>query len=263
MYEYAVNHIPVTDGKRPGLKAKMTSITIHNTGNPDSTALNERNWLGSIYNDRAASFHIVVDSVQAIECIPLDEVAYHSGDYYGNTSSIGVEICESGDYKANEHNAISLVAKMLVERGWGVDKLKRHYDWNGKNCPHIIIPYWDDFKYRIYKKIIELGGESVKPVLKLGSKGETVKELQRKLETLGYDVGTYGADGDFGAATDKAVKAFQKAHGLIMDGIVGAGTWAKLDELLASIEQPVIGNADRYKNTLIMIRNSINEVLGE
>ena len=67
MYKYVINHIPIIKGKRPGIKTAMTSITIHNTGNPDSTALNERNWLASSLNTRAASFHIVVDSVQAIE----------------------------------------------------------------------------------------------------------------------------------------------------------------------------------------------------
>lgn len=263
MYVYTVNHIPILKGKRPGIKTKMTSITIHNTGNPDSTALNERNWLGSIHNIRAASFHVAIDGEDAIECIPLNEVAYHSGNATGNLSSIGIEICESGNYNANEQNAVDLIAKMLVERGWGIDKLKRHYDWNGKNCPHIIIPYWNWFKEQIQIEMNKLRGECMRSVLSLGSKGEVVKELQRKLETLGYGVGTYGADGDFGAATDKAVRLFQRDYNLIGDGIVGEATWDKLDTLLASMGQPVTGDTDKYKNTLIMIRNSINEVLGE
>ena len=263
MYKYVINHIPIIKGKRPGIKATMTTITIHNTGNPDSTALNERNWLTSSLNTRAASFHIVVDSIQATECIPLTEVAYHSGTNKGNNTSIGIEICESGDYKQNEENAIDLVAKMLVERGWGTDRLRRHYDWNGKNCPRLIMLYWDDFKYRIYKKIIELGGKSVKPILSLGSKGEAVKDLQRNLVKLGYNIGKWGADGDFGNDTVIAVKAFQKDYDLIVDGEVGEKTWTKLSELLAPIGQPVDGNTSKYKNILIMIRNSINEVLGE
>lgn len=69
----------------------------------------------------------------------------------------------------------------------------------------------------------------VKPTLRKGNKGEVVKLLQTKLLQLGYDLGKYGIDGDFGSATEKAVKAFQKAHGLTQDGVVGKKTWAELD----------------------------------
>ena len=57
-------------------------------------------------------------------------------------------------------------------------------------------------------------------LLKLGSEGEDVKKLQAK---LGIE-----AIGKFGPKTDAAVKAWQSAHGLTADGIVGDGTWGKL-----------------------------------
>ena len=66
------------------------------------------------------------------------------------------------------------------------------------------------------------------PTIKKGSKGEVVKTLQRWLIDLGYDLGKWGADGDFGSQTEKAVKAFQKANGIEDDGVVGQKTWAKL-----------------------------------
>lgn len=56
--------------------------------------------------------------------------------------------------------------------------------------------------------------------LKIGSRGESVKELQRKL--------ALAVDGIFGKVTDEAVRAFQTAHNLKCDGIVGAKTWAAL-----------------------------------
>lgn len=56
--------------------------------------------------------------------------------------------------------------------------------------------------------------------IKLGSRGESVKELQRKL--------ALAVDGIFGKVTDEAVRAFQTAHNLKCDGIVGAKTWAAL-----------------------------------
>lgn len=72
--------------------------------------------------------------------------------------------------------------------------------------------------------------EPVLPTLRKGSKGEYVQLLQTKLMMLGYDLGSYGVDGDFGTKTQAAVKAFQKDRGLSADGIVGAKTWAELEK---------------------------------
>ena len=62
-------------------------------------------------------------------------------------------------------------------------------------------------------------------VLKKGSKGKEVKTLQRLLISLGYSCGLSGVDGDFGNGTLNAIKAFQKAKKLTVDGIVGADSW--------------------------------------
>ena len=64
--------------------------------------------------------------------------------------------------------------------------------------------------------------------LSKGSKGSQVKNLQILLIGKGYSCGSSGADGDFGANTDKAVKEFQKSNGLDPDGICGKNTWTKL-----------------------------------
>jgi peptidoglycan hydrolase-like protein with peptidoglycan-binding domain len=45
----------------------------------------------------------------------------------------------------------------------------------------------------------------------------------------GYDLGSYGADGKFGDATERAVKQFQQDWGLSMDGVIGPKTWAMLE----------------------------------
>ena len=66
------------------------------------------------------------------------------------------------------------------------------------------------------------------PMVQKGSEGKTVKALQLLLIGYGYSCGSYGADGDFGSATKKAVIAYQKANGLEDDGVVGPLTWAKL-----------------------------------
>ena len=65
-------------------------------------------------------------------------------------------------------------------------------------------------------------------VLKKGAKGDSVKALQTLLIGYGYSCGTSGADGSFGPGTLKAVKAYQKANGLAVDGSVGPATWGEL-----------------------------------
>lgn len=59
-------------------------------------------------------------------------------------------------------------------------------------------------------------------VLKKGSRGPAVQELQQKLTSLGYS--TNGVDGVFGLNTENAVRKFQKARKLTADGIVGPAT---------------------------------------
>ena len=63
------------------------------------------------------------------------------------------------------------------------------------------------------------------PLIKYGSKGITVAALQGALKYKGYSL---SVDGDFGANTQKQVKAYQKNKGLAQDGIVGAKTWRSL-----------------------------------
>ena len=60
-------------------------------------------------------------------------------------------------------------------------------------------------------------------IIKKGNRGSDVKEVQRKLGI--------GIDGKFGPDTETAVKQFQAAHGLVVDGVVGEHTWPLLDSL--------------------------------
>ncbi|WAL61634.1 peptidoglycan-binding protein [Thermocoleostomius sinensis] len=65
-----------------------------------------------------------------------------------------------------------------------------------------------------------------RPVLQVGSQGESVSEVQALLKLLGYYSGE--VDGVYRANTAAAVSAFQQAVGLQADGIVGANTWGRL-----------------------------------
>ena len=74
------------------------------------------------------------------------------------------------------------------------------------------------------------------PTLRPGSGGETVRQLQQALQGLGYDPGAI--DGHFGSQTESAVKAFQGAQGITVDGVVGEITWLNIDE--ADMSNPTI-----------------------
>lgn len=68
--------------------------------------------------------------------------------------------------------------------------------------------------------------EGPRPTLRLGSRGEDVVALQKALLAQGAKL---TPDGQFGSITHAAVIAFQQVHGLSPDGVVGAMTWAALD----------------------------------
>lgn len=162
-FPYRVDHIPrsTPNSRRPGIRLDPTTITIHSTANTRSTALNERGWLTNSSNNRTASWHIAVDDRMAVEAIPLNEVAYHAGNREGNLSSLGLEICESGNREKTIANTVELVVAVLRERRWEKEKVVRHFDWSGKICPRImVVNNWSGWREFIERIEFELRGGS-------------------------------------------------------------------------------------------------------
>lgn len=166
-------------------------ITVHNTAN-DASAANE-----VVYHNRnnnAVSYHVAIDDKEVIQCIPFNRNAFHCGDGAhgtGNRQSIGIEICYSksgGDrYKQAEENAVQYIAKLLYERGWGIDRVKKHQDWSDKYCPHRILSEnrWQSFKQRVQvalerlKKPIVEDKEDIQVILNETGRKE-IRELLKK-----------------------------------------------------------------------------------
>ena len=150
--------------KRPGGNHTKTSITIHSTANEQSTAKNERNWLTNPNNNRSASWHYCVDENDIIQAIPDNETAYHCGNSYGNTFSLSIEICESGNRLKALENAVELTAQKMIELNLTLNDIKTHFDWTGKNCPRILIDRhyikdnlnWDWFIRAVKQRVGEL-----------------------------------------------------------------------------------------------------------
>ena len=126
-----------------------TRIVVHNTYN-DASANNEISYM--INNNYQTSFHFAVDDKEAVQGLPLDRNGWHAGDGNGkgNREGIAIEICYSmsgGDrFIQAERNACKLIAQLLKERGWGMDRVTKHQDYANKYCPHRTLDMgWDRF----------------------------------------------------------------------------------------------------------------------
>lgn len=192
---YRIDHIPknTPNNRRPGIAMIPTTITIHTTANPTSTARNERAWLVNPSNTRTASYHIVVDEREAIEVLPLNEVGWHAGDgsgvASGNRTSIGIEICESGTYEKTLANAVSLVADLLHKYGWDTSRLRRHYDWSGKICPRLM---YDNGTWRGWAEFVSRVKAELAAIKRKESDDVTKNYEEVTVKVNGKDVGEVG-----------------------------------------------------------------------
>lgn len=89
--------------------------------------------------------------------------------------------------------------------------------------------------------------EGARNWLQEGDKGDEVKAMQEGLIYLGYDLGKYGADGDFGDDTEKAVKEFQADNGLIADGEYGPLSKDALEKAVANKKAVNVGAERIYR----------------
>lgn len=156
MIQIIQDFIPPGRRNRPGYKLTPKYITIHDTANTQAGA-DAKAHAKYIKSDacaaRPASWHFTVDDKVIYQHLPLNENGWHAGDGAsgtGNRQSIGIEICENrdGNRAAAEANAAWLVAKLLREFNLGLDRVKQHYDWSGKNCPRVLRARkggWDGF----------------------------------------------------------------------------------------------------------------------
>lgn len=134
---------------------KPAYVVIHETDNwsrgadakAHATAMKNGNLDGTV--------HYYVDSKSIYQTLAHEDGAWAVGDGKGkygvtNRNSINIEICvnpETDYYKAVD-KAERLAASLLKQYGWGVDRLKRHYDASRKHCPRRIIDegLWNEFK---------------------------------------------------------------------------------------------------------------------
>ena len=131
------------------------------------------------------------------------------GDNKGGADHVGVVEKVSG-------NTIT-----VIEGNYSESVKRRTLPVNGKYIRGYGVPKYDTESTK--------GGYTLEMRnLKMGCKGNDVKALQILLIGRGYSCGSAAADGDFGNATDSAVRKYQRAKGLEVDGIAGKGTMSSL-----------------------------------
>lgn len=185
-------------GKKCPYSMNPQYITVHNTAN-DASARNEVTYMRN--NNSSTSFHVAVDDKEVVRGVPFNRNAWHAGDGNsgtGNRKSIGIEICYSKSggarFDAAEQNAAEYIASLLKSYGWGVDRVKRHKDWSGKDCPHRTI----DYGWQRFLNMISVAMGSVAPA-------------------AAVDDGELAVDGDWGKDTTRGT---QRVMGTPVDGIV-------------------------------------------
>ena len=147
-------------------------------------------------NDLEKSFHYAVDDKEIVQGIPENRNAWHAGDGNkgrGNREGIAIEICysKSGGKKFDkaEENAATFIAEKLKEYGWGIDKVTKHQDYNGKYCPHRTLDLdWERFLGMVNDKLNpKLKGVTEVAQEVLQGKWGNGTDRKKRIIAAGYD----------------------------------------------------------------------------
>ena len=160
------NLLPINEYSRPGTPlTKVKGVVIHYTGNPGTTASQNRSYFESLAETKttkASSHYIIGLSGEIIQCVPLDEIAYASNER--NADTISIECCinnEAGKFNDKTYDAlVQLTAWLVGEYDLKISDIIRHYDVTGKNCPKYFVEHesaWEDFKLDV-EKYIDING---------------------------------------------------------------------------------------------------------
>ena len=154
------------------------------------------------------------------------------GALTSNWDKLIEKITEAGvsanDFDKSLRNVLKIHGKdvdALIEKHGSLEQVFRKETWGSE--------YLKEALAGINSELVDLTG--VKEGLKMGSTGEDVKKIQQALKDAGYQCGEFGdqlngVDGIIGKVTENSIKAFQKAKGLQVTGIIDKETLKALEE---------------------------------
>ena len=241
-------------------------IVVHNTAN-DASANNEIAYMLS--NNNKVSYHYAVDDVEIVQGIPENRNAWHAGDGgsgQGNRKGLAIEICysKSGGEKFDkaEENVAEFIASKLKEKGWGIDKVKKHQDFANKYCPHRTLDYgWERFlnKVRTYlgQATVETGTNNSTDLNAIADeviagKWGNGEDRKNRLAQAGYNYSEVQALVNQ-KLNGTSTSTNKKSVDIIADEVI-AGKWGNGNERKTNLE-----NAGyNYQE----VQNKVNEKLG-
>ena len=148
-----------TGNARSGIKMKhINDIVIHYTGNPGSTAQNNRDYFEKSTTEVCSHFVIGIDG-KIIQCLPLDEMSAASNQR--NNDTVSIEVChsdESGEFSKKARNSlVEFTAWLCNNFDLSEKNIIRHYDITGKICPKYYVDNeekWNELKKDIKKRLL-------------------------------------------------------------------------------------------------------------
>ena len=262
---YTIVSMPISSSKyskKCPYSMKPQYITVHNTAN-DASARNEVSYMRN--NSSSTSYHVAVDDKEVVIAAPFNRNCFHAGDGRngtGNRKTIGIEICYSKSggsrFDEAEKNAAQYIAGLLKAYGWGINRVKRHYDWSRKYCPHRTMDRgWQRFLNMVSaamegKAVSIPSSDSSSGKIKMDKKWgpDTTRASQRVLGTTidgivsnqsirakKYLPNVSTASWKFVKNPGRGsnmVRALQKLVGATVDGLCGPGTVKALQKFLKS-----------------------------
>lgn len=146
-----------SENYRVGRSAPIRYIVVHYTANKGDTAKNNADYFAR--EETKTSAHYFVDEKEVWQSVKDEDTAYHCGaktykhPFCRNGNSIGVEMClldKSGNIRPGTiDTALSVVRQLMAAYDIPIDRVLRHYDVTGKNCPRPMVEnpqLWEDFK---------------------------------------------------------------------------------------------------------------------
>lgn len=146
---------------RPQTKIKPTALAWHYVGNPNTTALANRNYFEGLkdsHETKASSHYIIGLGGEIIQCIPDEEKSFCTNE--ANNYTISIECCHpdnTGKFTDSTYKSMIWLGKFLMQK-YDIKNNIRHYDVTGKCCPKWFVDNpeeWDKFKNELEGKTME------------------------------------------------------------------------------------------------------------
>jgi len=230
-----------------------TGIQVHSVGCKGTSRDRWRRWNTPGLKKCA---NAIIDTKGIMQTLDWDVRPWLSGSGSkgnANDTCVGFEICEPSAANDTPEAAAYLYGCVLylcteLCRDYGIHprEIKCHSELHreGRASNHADVNHWwgklgtawkpytmprlrHDVAEALGVDLME-GANIMDTILKKGSSGPEVLELQEMLDGIGYACGT--PDGVFGNLTAYAVKSFQRDNNLTVDGVVGPATWAALEK---------------------------------